>query len=352
LARPSLGLATLPCILLLLTLLSLPQAGLHGQTVTVQVTDSVGGSAVGAGFVVVLDSAGREVRRVLTMSDGTFRIALPGPGQYQLRSERIGYRSATTAPIPAPADLDTTVTLAVARLPSMLAPIAVSDSTECVVRPEEGRRVATLWEEAMKVLRATSWTAREGGLAFHVARYSRELNRNLVTDDEEVDTLLVQSDQAFSTESPEVLRDQGFVRVVGREVFWEGLDANVMVSSPFLDTHCFRVVAAERDTTRVGLAFEPVSSRESIPEVAGTLWLDAATAELRTLQFRYVNLRFDPQRAGGGAEFTRLSDGRWIVWNWWVRIPRLGSFRFGSRARVRGYREDAASVLQVYRFEG
>ena len=54
------------------------------------------GAAIGEGFVVVLNSRGEEVGRVLTSSNGHFSFTHLAPGQYRLRSERIGYRARET----------------------------------------------------------------------------------------------------------------------------------------------------------------------------------------------------------------------------------------------------------------
>jgi hypothetical protein len=71
------------------------------------------------------------------------------------------------------------------------------------------------------------------------------------------------------------------------------------------------------------MSFEPESERE-VPEVRGTIWLDARTFELRLVEFRYSRLPSPSgnRNIGGEVHFTRLPSGAWIVERWFIRIPR------------------------------
>jgi hypothetical protein len=74
----------------------------------------------------------------------------------------------------------------------------------------------------------------------------------------------------------------------------------------------------------VGLAFEPVGGGD-VPDVEGVLWMDAATAELRTLEYKYV--RYAPAEGagvGGKLEFRRLPNGGWIIPRWRILMPVVG----------------------------
>ena len=86
------------------------------------------------------------------------------------------------------------------------------------------------------------------------------------------------------------------------------------------------------------------------------LWLDRASAELRYLQFGYVNLPFaaDANRAGGQLEFRPLPDGRWIVWRWYIRTPFLERRQMALSAQPSDWqttivrvREQGAELLEV-----
>ncbi|MDE2783796.1 MAG: carboxypeptidase regulatory-like domain-containing protein, partial [Gemmatimonadota bacterium] len=102
-------------------------------------------------------------------------------------------------------------------------------------------------------------------------------------------------------------------------------DADVLLSDHFLDTHCFRLGAADEDRPgMIGLEFEPVPGR-NLPEIAGTLWVHPETAHLERLDYRYRNLNLpdalvgaDP---GGTVQFQGLPNGTWIVDSWRIRMP-------------------------------
>src|ERR1051326_2744914 len=76
----------------------LPQT-LPAQTIHGQVVDSVTGTPVGAGFVLLLRADGHEITRALADPDGRFTVVAPAAGTYRLRSERIGFKVATSPTI-------------------------------------------------------------------------------------------------------------------------------------------------------------------------------------------------------------------------------------------------------------
>ena len=71
--------------------LAVAGADAHAQLVRGQVVDSLVGTPVGQGFVVLLDATGAEVARTLTGADGKFELRAPQVGRYTLRSEIIAY---------------------------------------------------------------------------------------------------------------------------------------------------------------------------------------------------------------------------------------------------------------------
>src|SRR5438874_1805821 len=121
----------------------LPQT-LPAQTIHGQVVDSVSGTAVGAGFVLLLAPDGREVTRALADPDGRFTLVARTAGRYRLRSERIGFKVANSPVIELTAgqvlDYQLRVTSAVVRLQE----IVISGETRCRTRPEEGRTTAAV----------------------------------------------------------------------------------------------------------------------------------------------------------------------------------------------------------------
>jgi hypothetical protein len=129
-------------------------------------------------------------------------------------------------------------------------------------------------------------------------------------------------------------------------------DAQALLSDPFLDTHCFRLIEGGPDRAGlVGLAFEPTGQNERVSDISGTLWIDRASVELRWLEYTYENLEPEvrPGDATGRVEFLRMPEGTWIVTEWWIRMP-LVQVDIGGRLPVRqitGFRQSGGRVLEV-----
>ena len=167
----------------------------------------------------------------------------------------------------------------------------------------------------------------------------------------------------FVSADPEVLARSGYVDGdITRGSTFFAPDAAILLSDRFLDSHCFRIQAPEKDRRDdlIGLAFEPLrltsDGARSRVDVRGVLWLDRTSAELRYLEYGYVNLPFDADanRAGGRLEFRPLPDGRWIVWRWYIRTPRLERRHVLSNVQPNEFqttmarvREQGAELLEV-----
>jgi hypothetical protein len=89
-------------VVVLACLACLNAFGLAAQTIRGQVFDSISGTPLGTGFVVLLDNRGIEVGRTLSDLEGRFVIHAAAPGRYRLRSERIGYAPWETPSSPLP----------------------------------------------------------------------------------------------------------------------------------------------------------------------------------------------------------------------------------------------------------
>ncbi|MGH7553400.1 MAG: carboxypeptidase regulatory-like domain-containing protein, partial [Longimicrobiales bacterium] len=88
--------------------------------------------------------------------------------------------------------------------------------------------------------------------------------------------------------------------------------------------------------------------------------LDQSTAELRTLEFRYVNLPRDLNELGygGDVQFRRLPAGGWIVSKWVIRMPvaARGGFTVGNtfheRRNVVRVSEQGGEVVRIATRDG
>ncbi|MFN2564058.1 MAG: carboxypeptidase regulatory-like domain-containing protein [Gemmatimonadaceae bacterium] len=98
---------------------------------------------------------------------------------------------------------------------------------------------------------------------------------------------------------------------------------DALLSDVFVRDHCFRMVEGAGDKAGlVGLGFRPTSARR-VPDITGVLWLDAATQELRRLEFNYTDDPFEGlwQRFPSFVEYARMPSGAWIMRRWSIRMP-------------------------------
>jgi hypothetical protein len=114
--------------------------------------------------------------------------------------------------------------------------------------------------------------------------------------------------------------------------------ADAFLSDAFVAGHCFRIQDPPDDHHDwIGIGFRPAEDPDTTTDITGVMWLDRASAELRRLEFTYVNVLFFPQRicdnikgwcihgsgkgAGGSLDFARLADGEWLIHRWAIRTP-------------------------------
>ena len=315
---------------------------LRGQSVRGVVLEGGGTTPIPGAMVVVMDASGAVVARVLTGSDGAFVSTVSRPGRYRLGVERIGYEGMVTDPFDAPPE-GTFQRVLVPVRPVRLAGLDVSGSRRCRVRPEVGLATATAWEEARKALEAARWADASGRFRYALLHFSRRLDDSGKRILDEDRTFLDRSGQTPYASAPaEELAAQGYTReVLGGVKSYYAPDAAVLLSDAFLDTHCMRLAGVA--DTMVALSFEPLDPGDRT-EIQGTLWLDAATAELRRVEYRYVNLGLGRAAgdAGGVLRFVRLASGEWIVSEWHIRMPVLEKRPWGQRRR---YYEDKGATV-------
>lgn len=272
------------------------------------------------------DSEGAVVATTLTNDLGRYVLRAPEPGRYRLAAKRIGVRrfeSEGFEVVTPDVERDVELEALAYQLPT----VRVRSHPLCVRRADQAGRIESLWDEAKTALTATQVSQRERLVRARVVRYVRDLNaQNLRV---EAERMLRQTDGAverpFVSLSGDALSRGGYWRVQTNDsIAYYAPDADVLLSTAFARDHCFSV--AERDGERAGLSgmtFEPVSGRE-LPDVRGTIWLDARTFELKLVEFRYSRLPVATTNryVGGEVQFARLSSGAWIVERWFIRMPR------------------------------
>jgi Carboxypeptidase regulatory-like domain len=315
---------SLSLIPLLLALLS--AAPLSAQTIRGALVDEGGRPVDGTVVGLYPAAGGRAVAGGLTDAEGRFSLSAPEPGRYRVRAERVGYRAAS-AEVDLVAGETSEVRLTTAVQAFVLDPIEVAADTRCVVRPGAGMRAYELWQQAAVALRATELVEDQELVEYTVRTYRRDVMRS--RRPRQNPPLRVRG-QPFETLSPAELAEHGYLRDAGDSVAIYGPDATVLLSDEFQDTHCLyvhsQVNVQTRDGVRgeVGLAFEPAADR-GIVDIRGTLWLDARTGELRSVEYEYTGLSDGSERSPsrGEVQFQRLPSGAWIVSRWHIRTARI-----------------------------
>ncbi len=305
-------------LVLLALLLAVP--ALSAQAVGGWLREEGTGRPIEGAVVVLLDEAGVQRAGTLTDAGGRFSLRAPAPGRYRLRAERIGFRSTLSPPLALAAGQTAEQDLLAPTEAVQLDGVEVESERRCVLRPAEGMRAATLWEEARKALNAAALTEAQQLVRFRVRVFDRRLDPQFLRAREEETAIRSRiGSQPFQSLDAEDLARGGYVRSEGGESVYYAPDAAALLSDAFLDTHCFRVRPGKGETREmVGLGFEPLRSRR-LPDIEGVLWLDARTAELRFVEFDYTRIPIRRDAAQGGrVEYERLPGGAWIVRRWWT----------------------------------
>jgi hypothetical protein len=329
-----------------------PAPPLHAQIVRGQVVEEGSRNPVEGAMVLLLEVDGTTVHRVLTDATGGFILDADHPGPHVIRVDRIGYESVTADRFDVPVE-GTFRLVTVPIRPVELVGLEVEGARRCEVRGEQGRATARAWEEARKALEAAAWTLEAGVYRYTLLNYQRTLSadrRTVVSEDRRFDRGTGQA--PYVSVPATQLAERGFItRNADRTLTYFAPDAAAFLSDAFLDTHCMRLESVKDG--QIGLAFQPVRGRD-LPEIRGTLWLDAATALLKRLDFTYVNLPRDHDMgdAGGEVTFGRLPNGTWIVRDWHIRMPLLTTNPQRTRVVVQGYFVQGGTVWRVNDREG
>ncbi|MEJ2068974.1 MAG: carboxypeptidase regulatory-like domain-containing protein [Syntrophobacterales bacterium] len=308
------------------------------------------GDPVPGALTVLLDAGGRRVAMGLAGADGHFELQAPGPGRYRLAAERIGYATSYSEffDVEAGQTVERTVVASVQAV--SLGAIKVTVGSRCRRTRNAPADVQILWEEARKVLTAVSLVGSAPHVRFRTMRWERDLDPETGTvHDATRKQVWTMGQQPFTSPPAAGLVENGFVQgSVTDTLTYYAPTPRVLLSDAFLSDYCFRAVAG--DSGRVGLAFQPVPGGPKVPGVKGTLWLDAASGELRRLQYGYVNLPFRAYRAspGGELDMKRLANGAWIVSFWTIHMPRFARVRGLLTTNVAYVHESGGRVLEVH----
>ena len=295
------------------------------QSVVVRVMTEESSMPVFGALTYLDDPSGRMVRNALTDERGRALFVGIEAGSYKVRVEMIGMATAETEVFEVADGMSVAQDLRLSSSAIQLEGIEVeADGGRCRVRPGgEGLAIADVWDEARKALTAAALTDEQGVYRYETMVYDRRLDRNFLILDESETRREGYMKTPFESRPAEDLVTNGFVQRDGTDYLYYAPDATVLLSDPFLDTHCFRLRRGEDGL--LGLAFEPTSENKRVPDIAGTMWIDDETAELQWLEFTYQNLDAEIRSddLGGRVDFRRMPAGTWIVPEWWIRMPAV-----------------------------
>ena len=332
-----------------LCLLSAAPALAHAQIVRGTVTSAVGSGRVAGAVVLLVDSALTTHARTLTSDSGTFMVGAGAAGRFHLKVMRIGF-----TPTESPAfDLarDTTIDLALTDIPVVLPALVLHDRNDCRLHPDTtaaGLATFTLWDQARTALLAAAITMEQQAYRFTKLLQIRVYDvRQHTLRDIALHETITQGTTPWTSLPAEQLRRDGYMSQDDSGLTFYAPDLDVLLSAYFSEEHCFHLAAGwSPDSSLIGLDFEPAARPRHV-EIRGTLWLDAASKELRRLGFAFVNLPgiSNDTLLGGNVAFARLATGSWILPSWSIRMPtpvRNGviqtlAYGFGTTTTIRSH---------------
>jgi hypothetical protein len=301
-----------------------------------------------SGVVVILvDPAAREMGRALTNERGEYRLTAPRPGSYRLRTMRIGFQSLATEFFLLGADADVTRRLSVSTIAFALDTVRAIGRNQCkVIAGDSTSVIAAVWDQVRNALLATRLSLGDRTILTTTVGYTQmvEIVRGRVGEQQSnIRTDFLR--QPWRSLAPDSLHKSGYVVTEAGDVrtyHAPGIDA--LLSDEFVADHCLRI-ADKSDRERLGIAFEPTPDRKKLAEIRGQIWLDRATTELRSLDYRYVNVSRDEERdAGGEMSFARLKNGMWAISSWKIRMPTMVLVPVYENMRIVGHDQRVDSI--------
>jgi hypothetical protein len=299
-------------------------------------------------------------RAALTLTDGTgrYQLGAPGAGRYALVVERIGYATTTMDAVDVPATGSVVVDAFVETRAVSLEGLAVEgDDRRCDLVADAAVQTQRMWDEARKALEVAAWTEQQGNLRFRIRSREATLDpRSLAARDEQRSVRMEVGGNTVRSLPAADLVANGYVRAgAGGSVDYYAPDAGALMSDEFLTTHCLDLAAgSEEEPGLVGLRFRPLPGRR-VADIEGILWIARTSGRLDRLDFEYTNLPSGPgsKLANGAIRFAELSDGRWIVSDWFIRAPIVGVVRTSGlngtvqRQMATGVAERGSEVLSA-----
>ena len=205
--------------------------------------------------------------------------------------------------------------------------VTVRGEDLCRSRAGAGLLVATVWGEARKALEASQIVS-DPPLVAEWITFDRTQDPGATRVlEQHVRTTRSATTHAFTSLAADSLAKSGYIIADNGSTTFYAPDADVLLSESFTVSHCFHVEPPpDGRADLIGMSFRPSRERDDSKDIDGTLWLDRASGELRSLEYRYTNVGPVAERAGAGGrvEYLRLASGEWIVSRWSILMPEIG----------------------------
>ncbi len=300
---------------------------LHAQTLR-GITRDAADTPVSGVVLILLDSTGAERTRSLSNYAGQFIIQVPFRGTFRIRALQIGYVPTTTAPMLVAGDASNVrVVLDGARV--TLRAVQVIDKSACGRQStSSAQNVFAAWDQAMTSISAAALASSARGMTATIMTVERKLDPEAARVralDASVKTANVV--RPWRSLSEQDLRNKGYTTVDGDGyITYNAPDLDILVSPAFIVDHCLRLIES-RDTSEIGVRFQPNSDRKGKSDIGGTIWLTRSTSVLRRMDFTYTNVPDAPRVAdgiaGGQMHFNTIGDGSILISRWEIRMPIL-----------------------------
>jgi len=286
------------------------------QRVRGTLTDSATGEPVTGAVVSVLDSAGQFLSRTIADDRGRYAAARLR-GSRTIHIVRIGYR-----PVDATiAANDSTMDFRLTPIASRLTAVTATEGRVCPGKPGASQALE-LWEQARDGLLA-SVVARESNpprLRIRTYWRTRDPIRKQIESDSSRTKDIV-ADRSYVAARPAwAFEAEGYMREhLGGDRDYFAPDEAVLLDPSFAATHCMRVVDSDaQHDNQIGIGFEPadIRARDTVVDLAGTLWLDRLKPSLRSFEFEYTNLESRARGSGGSLTFATMPNGVPMIVRW------------------------------------
>lgn len=290
----------------------------HAQRIRGVLTDSATRERVPGAVVILYDSAGRGLARVIAGADGQYTIGSSRTTR-TMRVMRIGFRPRELAVGAG----DSVVNVLLQPIPSLVAGVKATDRRVCDAA-SDGNPALDLWEQARAGLLASLVSRESSPPRIRLRTYRRTIEpvlRKIVADTAEYQDV-VDGRSFVAARPPWVFATYGYLREEGGIREYYGPDESVLLDPTFAETHCLHAIEGRGPrAAQIGIAFDPIATpaRDTVVDIAGALWLDRVTYAPHDIEFRYTNLEREGRDSGGEVDFALMPNGISMIERWQIR---------------------------------